>query len=101
MCGISGILNFHNRPIDKSSILKLNGAISHRGLDNSEILIGDTNKNFSNYKGIAIGHRRLSIIDLSNNGNQPMFNNSGNLCIVYNGEIYNAEELRNRFKSIT
>ena len=100
MCGISGILNFHNRPIDKSSILKLNGAISHRGLDNSEILIGDTNKNFSNYKGIAIGHRRLSIIDLSNNGNQPMFNNSGNLCIVYNGEIYNAEELRNRFKSM-
>jgi asparagine synthase (glutamine-hydrolysing) len=100
MCGISGILNFHNRPIDKSSILKLNGAISHRGLDNSEILIGHTNKNFSNYKGIAIGHRRLSIIDLSNNGNQPMFNNSGNLCIVYNGEIYNAEELRNRFKSM-
>ena len=61
MCGISGILNFHNRPIDKSSILKLNGAISHRGLDNSEILIGYTNKNFSNYETNVIISDKLKI----------------------------------------
>ena len=97
MCGISGILNFYGKPVNKTSIKSLNAAISHRGHDNSQIYIGKIDSNFSNYPGIAIGHRRLSIIDLSKEGNQPMFSSCKKLCIVYNGEIYNAVELRNKF----
>ena len=94
MCGISGIFNFNNFPVKDYNIKKINDSISHRGYDSSKILIGSKDSSFSTYCGISIAHRRLSIIDLSENGDQPMFNSSKKLCIVYNGEIYNAQVLR-------
>ena len=97
MCGISGIFNFNNFPVKDYNIKKINDSISHRGYDSSKILIGSKDSSFSTYCGISIAHRRLSIIDLSENGDQPMFNSSKKLCIVYNGEIYNAQVLRKRF----
>ena len=59
--------------------------ISHRGPDDDGFYVAP---------GIALGHRRLSIIDVSSHGHQPMFNESGGLSIIYNGEIYNHSDLR-------
>jgi asparagine synthase (glutamine-hydrolysing) len=86
MCGINGFysnssLTFNN------VILKMNSVISHRGPDNSGVW-QDTNS------GIVLGHQRLSIIDLSDAGNQPMRSNSGRFILTYNGEIYNHLEIR-------
>jgi asparagine synthase (glutamine-hydrolysing) len=65
--------------------------ISHRGPDDTAT--------WSNGNGIFLGHRRLSVIDLSIRGRQPMTDSSGNTCIIHNGEIYNYIELRNQLKS--
>tara|TARA_A100001015_G_C14839382_1_gene651857 strand:- start:62 stop:754 length:693 start_codon:yes stop_codon:yes gene_type:complete len=85
MCGIFGLYNhsgFSNKLIENS----LNN-ISHRGPDNSALWHDEKNK-------IILGHNRLSIIDLSENASQPMFDLSTNSVIVYNGELYNYKELR-------
>lgn len=90
MCGINGILYFNNFNSDKPDsfleehILKMNAEISHRGPDGEGVLI--------NYP-LCFGHRRLSIIDLSIEASQPMFNEDKSLAIIYNGEIYNYLEL--------
>ena len=81
MCGISGF-NFK----DQSLIGKMNTKISHRGPDAEGFYIDDN---------ISLGHRRLSIIDLSDSGRQPIFNEDKNLVIIFNGEIYNYQELIN------
>ena len=85
MCGICGF-NWE----DKSLIKSMAQILHHRGPDKGGIY---TDKNFS------LGHRRLSIIDLSDDGNQPMYNEQGNLLIVYNGEIYNFSELRQQLQA--
>lgn len=81
MCGIVGF-NWN----DKGLLNKILKEISHRGPDD-----------FGKYsdKLVSLGHRRLSILDLSNSGKQPMFNEDETICIVFNGEIYNFKELRN------
>ncbi len=90
MCGINGILylnNFNsseNESFHRSDIVKMNDAISHRGPDGDGVYI--------NYP-VSFGHRRLSIIDLSDNGSQPMFNEDSSVVLTYNGEIYNYKEL--------
>ena len=61
--------------------------MAHRGPDDKGIWCSDDNQ-------VGLGHRRLSIIDLSNSGKQPMENSTKNLTIVFNGEIYNYKELR-------
>ncbi len=84
MCGIAGILQPQNTtPIDKSLLARMNGIQSHRGPDDDGFFYGP---------GIGLAHRRLSIIDLSG-GHQPLFNEDGNVCVVFNGEIYNFQEL--------
>jgi asparagine synthase (glutamine-hydrolysing) len=84
MCGISGIISKVNRPIHREQIEKINRLVAHRGPDGEGFFFGP---NF------AFGHRRLSIIDLSNHGHQPMIY-QGRYTITYNGEIYNYLELR-------
>lgn len=84
MCGISGIINLDNQIADLSEIKTINNLILHRGPDG---------EGFSTYKHLALGHRRLSIIDLSDEGSQPM-NYEDRYTIVFNGEIYNYIELR-------
>jgi asparagine synthase (glutamine-hydrolysing) len=85
MCGITGIINLDNSPIEESLIRSMTEAIAHRGPDGDGIFI-DGN--------IALGHRRLSILDTSSNGAQPMTSGSKNWTIIFNGCIYNFKELK-------
>ncbi|MCI0691266.1 asparagine synthase (glutamine-hydrolyzing) [candidate division KSB1 bacterium] len=86
MCGIAGIFSFHqNAPVTSAQIQKMADAIRHRGPDDEGIYVNGN---------IALGHRRLAIIDLSPDGHQPMAGPDGSTWIIYNGEIYNYLELR-------
>ena len=94
MCGICGF-SWN----DEALIRKMADRIVHRGPDQEGFFCTD---------GMSLGFRRLSIIDLSENGSQPMFNEDNTVCLVFNGEIYNFQELRplleargHRFRSHT
>lgn len=84
MCGISGIINKNNKSVEELLIHQMTDIIAHRGPDSSGSYL---------YKNIAFGHRRLSILDLSSSGHQPM-KYLDDLVITYNGEIYNFIEIR-------
>jgi asparagine synthase (glutamine-hydrolysing) len=90
MCGIAGIFQAgYPEPELQTYIRRMTGSLAHRGPDSDGILVrGD--------KRLAFGHRRLAIQDLSEAGAQPMSSPSGRYTIVYNGEIYNAEELKSK-----
>ena len=83
MCGINGII-FKNSKLDINKILQMNNMLQHRG--------PDLNGSMS-YKNLLLGHTRLSILDTSTKGSQPM-SNDNRFWIVYNGEVYNYLELR-------
>ncbi len=85
MCGIAGFTRFFDATGDVSSLCRMGDRIAHRGPDAHGEYLDD---------GVGLCHRRLSIIDLSSAGNQPMFSEDGNLVLVFNGEIYNFLELR-------
>ena len=91
MCGIAGYLGEVKHPID--CLTKMADAISHRGPDNMGVW-SDHNPS------IGFAHSRLSILDLSSAGNQPMHSLSGNYVIIFNGEIYNHKSLRSELESI-
>jgi asparagine synthase (glutamine-hydrolysing) len=86
MCGISGKLYFdRDRVVDPEVIRRMSAALAHRGPDGGDIYV----------KGpVGLGHRRLAIIDLSEDARQPMANEDGSVMITFNGEIYNFLELR-------
>src|SRR5689334_19188128 len=84
MCGISGFMYFDGAPASNATIRAMSDEQQHRGPDQSGIFTRP---------GIALGHRRLSIIDLSS-GKQPLCNEDGTVWISFNGEIYNYMELR-------
>lgn len=87
MCGICGMYHFGcSEPVDRELLPRMLAAIKHRGPDDQGIF---------DEEGLALGMRRLSIIDLGG-GSQPMFNESGDVVVVFNGEIYNYVELRRR-----
>jgi len=93
MCGICGFISFNNNhTIDKDVLVSMNDLMKHRGPDDSGIYLGAILGN--NKFKVGLGHRRLSIIDLSVLGHQPMTNEDATIWIVYNGEIYNFLELR-------
>jgi asparagine synthase (glutamine-hydrolysing) len=85
MCGICGVLDFSGRPVDPSLVDRMRDAMVHRGPDDKGTLV---------LPYIGLGHRRLSIIDLSPRGHQPMPNEDGTVWLVFNGEIYNFPDLR-------
>lgn len=87
MCGIAGILNFDKRPVAAEMIKSMVRAISHRGPDDSGVWTDGP---------VGLGHARLSIIDLSPAGHQPMHTPDGCTTIVFNGEVYNFPALRER-----
>ncbi|WP_419869066.1 asparagine synthase (glutamine-hydrolyzing) [Chryseobacterium sp. CT-SW4] len=87
MCGIAGIIA-NNAKNYQDNIQKMTDAIAHRGPDSAQLEF---------YENAALGHRRLSIIDLSENGKQPMFSNTQKECIVLNGEIYGYQTLKNEY----
>ena len=83
MCGIAGYINF-DKIINKERFDKMVDIIEHRGPDDRGTYY---------HEGLALGHRRLSIIDLSSDGHQPFFYKE-RYVIIFNGEIYNYRELK-------
>lgn len=88
MCGIAAIYTYRDGPpVDECELLKIRDRMTSRGPDGAGVWISDDRR-------AGLAHRRLSIIDLSPSGAQPMFNDAGTFGIVFNGEIYNYRELR-------
>jgi len=85
MCGICGKLSFDGSPVDAGLIEEMTSVLQHRGPDDCGIFLKDN---------LGLGHRRLSIIDLSERGKQPMPNEDESIWVVFNGEIYNFPDLR-------
>ena len=88
MCGIAGFYRFKSletRPSDRHTALRQIGTMRYRGPDAVDAFVGP---------GVAFAHARLSIIDVSTSANQPMSDASGEVTIVFNGEIYNFQEIR-------
>ena len=84
MCGICGVIGIQRSELAEEITRRMMGALEHRGPDEDGILVAPS---------AALGMRRLSIIDLPG-GHQPVFNETGNVAVVYNGEIYNFRQLR-------
>lgn len=90
MCGIAGFIEFraNRKKLELlESVKEMTDSIAHRGPDGSGAWVDEA-------KGIAFGHRRLSIIDLSDAGSQPMASANGRFVITFNGEVYNFKEIR-------
>lgn len=91
MCGIAGFINLDNQPASTTLINSMTRMISHRGPDSHEVHVDGP---------LALGFRRLAILDLSPAGNQPLSYADRRYWIVFNGEIYNFLELRNELKGL-
>ncbi|MFN6202377.1 MAG: asparagine synthase (glutamine-hydrolyzing) [Acidobacteriota bacterium] len=91
MCGITGFLNYNGEPVDPEVLRKMADAIRPRGPD------GD---GFYTDGGLGFGHRRLAIIDLSHECDQPMVTADGRYALIFNGEIYNFRELRAELQNV-
>jgi len=89
MCGIAGIVGQHDKLVLQQRLVKMRDAMRHRGPDGEGEFVAE---------GVGLGHVRLSIIDLSDAGKQPMCNEDASVWISVNGEIYNYKELRNDLK---
>jgi asparagine synthase (glutamine-hydrolysing) len=91
MCGIAGLLSA--QPIAPETVRRMTDPIAHRGPDDQGVWIDEE-------AGVGLGHRRLSIIDLSPLGHQPMASNDGRWVLDYNGEIYNHQALRRELEEV-
>lgn len=91
MCGIAGIVRFDNKQVDKKLITSMMQVIKHRGPDDEGVFIDGH---------VGLGHVRLSILDLSSAGKQPMTDETGRYTIVQNGESYNYIELRQELQAM-
>jgi len=85
MCGICGIINFDDSPVGDTRIKKMMRTMKHRGPNDEGLYVKDN---------VGFGFVRLSILDLSFSGHQPMFDDSGRYLILFNGEVYNFIEIR-------
>ena len=99
MCGICGKLRTDGKPIDEGMLRKMTSVLSHRGPDDEGVYISAQDAAISSHVNIGLGHRRLSIIDLSEAGRQPMSNEDKTIWMVFNGEIYNFQSLRAELES--
>jgi asparagine synthase (glutamine-hydrolysing) len=91
MCGIAGIAELRGGQVDPRALQRLTDLLAHRGPDGEGSW-------FDAHRSVALGHRRLAIIDPSEGGRQPMLSADGRHVIVYNGEIYNFLELRSELE---
>jgi asparagine synthase (glutamine-hydrolysing) len=90
MCGIVGVFNLNGEPFSLAHLKRMAGALAHRGPDGEGYFLNDH---------IALGHKRLAILDVTEKGAQPMTSKDGNWTIVFNGCIYNFLELRQELVS--
>ena len=111
MCGITGFFAFNNENLLSNQVIKkMTDVISHRGPDDAGYFTVDSSDKKGIYQKnelpedglakLAFGHRRLSIIDLSALGHQPMKSADGKIVITLNGEIYNYLELRSELQEL-
>lgn len=91
MCGVAGFLHLNDEPASPAVVRRMTDAIKHRGPDGEGVCVDGP---------VALGHRRLAIIDLSPAGHQPMMTGDGRYLLSYNGEIYNFQELRVELESL-
>jgi asparagine synthase (glutamine-hydrolysing) len=91
MCGIAGIFQLNGQPVSPVDLRKMTDAVTHRGPDGEGFYLDSF---------IGLGHRRLSIIDLSALGHQPMQSTDEQVIISYNGEVYNFNELRKALEDL-
>ena len=89
MCGISGVFGQKDASRAKEAVQRMNDALGHRGPDHAGLY---------DAPGVCLGHRRLSIIDLSTSANQPMHSDDGRWVLVFNGELYNYLEIKAQLK---
>lgn len=113
MCGITGVMALNGRPVDLRVLQRMNDVQAHRGPDGEGFMVSWPESNgfcsaFLRHTGqgrsapparVALGHRRLAILDLSDRGLQPMSAGASGAWIVFNGEIYNHLELRAELES--
>ncbi|MGN7610857.1 asparagine synthase (glutamine-hydrolyzing) [Magnetococcales bacterium HHB-1] len=95
MCGIVGIVSFSqsNHLVNQDQLVAMRDIMAHRGPDGAGAWVNEQ-------KRVGLGHRRLSIIDLSTAANQPMHSRDGRWHLIFNGEIYNHEEIRKELESL-
>ena len=91
MCGIAGIVNFDSKKLNPDILISIKNSLEHRGPDTSSILNINDSTSFI--------HTRLAIIDLDSRSDQPMTSHNGRYNIVFNGEIYNFNELRSELEN--
>ncbi|MBI4924661.1 MAG: asparagine synthase (glutamine-hydrolyzing) [Bdellovibrio sp.] len=91
MCGIAGLVNKNGIVVNAELLNKMANAMKHRGPDADGVFV---------YQNFGLAFRRLKIIDLSDLANQPMFNEDGKVGVVFNGEIYNFQELRCELQTV-
>ena len=93
MCGICGIVDYRkDNIVEEKTINNMCRELKHRGPDDEGVYLNN------DAPSVGLGHRRLSIIDLSQAGHQPMTNEDGTVWLVFNGEIYNYKYLKNELK---
>ncbi len=92
MCGICGFIS--NNPVTMDNLINMNNTLSHRGPDDH----GEEIYQISSNRYVGLAQRRLSILDLSSKGHQPMYSSNKRVSVVYNGEIYNFLELKQELK---
>jgi asparagine synthase (glutamine-hydrolysing) len=108
MCGICGKISFNGESVSSDLITRMMGSLAHRGPDDEGSYIRIVRTSGGSNITLGLGHKRLSIIDLSPDGRQPLANEDESLWLVFNGEIYNHPTLRqeliargHRFRSQT
>jgi asparagine synthase (glutamine-hydrolysing) len=109
MCGICGVINLENKTVDIEKLEEATSIMKHRGPDDEGyLLIGKACREYGGHDSrvnlpklkpekdtvVALGHRRLSIIDVSTSGHQPMCNENRAVWVIFNGELYNYRELK-------
>ncbi|MDD5151693.1 MAG: asparagine synthase (glutamine-hydrolyzing) [Flavobacterium sp.] len=91
MCGINGILHLHSqKKVDERTLTKMRDSLEHRGPDDKGLFLENN---------IGLGHRRLSVLDVSSAGHQPFLSDDGRYIMVYNGEIYNFKDFYPELRS--
>lgn len=85
MCGIVGVLSFNSKSLDPNAVMRAANTLAKRGPDDWGVWTEDN---------VGLGHRRLSVLDLTITGHQPMLSMDGRFVIVFNGEIYNYRDIR-------
>ncbi|HRI35326.1 MAG TPA: asparagine synthetase B, partial [Saprospiraceae bacterium] len=91
MCGITGIFNLDQKEVSRTILNKMVQSLVHRGPDGEGIYCN---------QNIGLGHRRLSILDVSNKGAQPMYSHNKEWIVVFNGCIYNFQSLKNELLTL-